>query len=241
MKPQAAVGMLLVAGFATDAYASDQEGLQLELTPYIWGAGIDGKVTADGQTVHFDVGISDLISKVDAGFMGLAVGSYDRFVVYVDYDYIGLSDNANTATGAKVDATIDTTIGTYTAGYRFDTFGENTIDVMIGARTIGLDETIELPNVKVNNDGSLTDTIVMLRPSFRFAENWRFNPTLSYAVSGDSDTSYELSPQIQWDFAKSFAMRFGYKKLFYEVGGNDKLDISLQGLYLGAGWIFPAR
>jgi hypothetical protein len=239
--------MAMAMSLSAVSHASDQEGLQLELTPYVWGAGIDGKVTAKGQTVHFDVSVSDLLSKVDAGFMGLAVGSYHRFVLYTDYVYVGLSNSANTDNGVlvpvntKVDADLDTTIATYAAGYRFDTFRDNTIDVLVGQRTLGVNESLEFPNVKLNNDASLTDTILMLRPSFRFAEKWRFNPTLSYGVSGDSDTTYEMSPQIQWDFSKSLAARFGYRKLFYKEGGRDKLDISLQGLFLGVGWIFQSR
>jgi hypothetical protein len=241
------MGVVVAMSLSAVAYASDQEGLQLELTPYVWGAGIDGKVSAKGQTAHFDYSVSDLLSKVDAGFMGLAVGSYNRFVVYVDYDYIGLSDDAKTGNGAivpagtKIEVDIDTTIATYAVGYRFDTFGENTIDVMVGQRTLGLNETLKFPNVKFDNDASLSDTIVMVRPSFRFAEKWRLNPTLSYGISGDSDTTYELSPQIQWDFSKALAVRFGYRTLFYEEGGRDKLDISLEGLFVGVGWIFQSR
>jgi hypothetical protein len=235
------IGFFFLAQASADVYGSDREGLQLELTPYVWGAGIDGKVSAKGQTAHFDYSVSDLLSKVDAGFMGLAVASYDRIVVYVDYDYIGLSNDAETNAGAKIKVDIDTTIATYSAGYRFDTFGENTLDVMLGQRTLGLDETLKVPAQKIENDASLSDTIVMLRPSFRFAEHWRFNPTLSYGISGDSDTTYEMSPQIQWDSSKSLAVRFGYRTLFYELGGRDRLDISLQGLFLGVGWVFQTR
>jgi len=215
-----AIGLLAIAGMSAGAYASDQEGLQLELTPYVWAAGIDGKVEGKNQTVNFNMSFSDLLNKVDAGFMGLAVGSYKRFVLYLDYDYIGLSDDARTKdgtivpVGTKVTGNVDATITTYTGGYRFDTFGDNTIDVMIGQRTLGLQESIKLPNVKVKNNSSLTDTIVMLRPSFRFAEKWRFNPTLSYGISGDSDTTYEMAPQIQWDVSDSLGVRFGYRKLY---------------------------
>lgn len=243
----AAIGVVVTMALPALAHASDQEGLQLELTPYVWGAGIDGKVTAKGQTVNFNVSVSDLLSKVDAGFMGMAVGSYNRFVLYTDYVYVGLSNHAKTQNGlvvpvgTKVDVNVDTTVTTYSAGYRFDTFGDNTIDVMLGQRTLGLDESLKIPNAKLSNNGSLTDTILMLRPSFRFADKWRFNPTLSYGISGDSDTTYEMSPQIQWDFSDSFAVRFGYRKLFYKEGGRDKLDVSLQGLFLGVGWLIQSR
>lgn len=246
--PLAAIGGLMIVALSTGAYASDQEGLQLELTPYVWATGIDGKASAAGQTVHFNVSFSDLLQDVDAAFMGLAMGSYNRFLVYVDYfdAQLGVESTTKNGTvvpvGTKVKLDADNKIITYAAGYRFDTFGENTIDVMIGSRKFSLDSTIKLPNVKFNSDGSLTDTIVMLRPSFRFAEKWRFNPTLSYGISGDSDTTYEMAPQIQWDFSNAFAARFGYRKMFYEEGnGDEKLDIAFQGLFVGMGWIFPAR
>ena len=39
---------------------------------------------------------SDLIDNVDTAFMGLAVLSYNRFVLYADYDYLNLTDDAKT-------------------------------------------------------------------------------------------------------------------------------------------------
>ena len=64
----------------------------------------------------------------------------------------------------------------------------------------------------LDNKNNLTDTVVMLRPSFQISERWRFNPTLAYGVSGDSDTTYSMMPQLQYQFSDSFAARFGYKK-----------------------------
>jgi hypothetical protein len=50
-----------------------------------------------------------------------------------------------------------------------------------------------------------------------------------------------MSPQIQWDVSKSLGVRFGYQKLYYKLGGKDKLDISIQGIFLGIGWMFQSR
>ena len=60
----------------------------------------------------------------------------------------------------------------------------------------------------------------MLRPSFQISERWRFNPTFAYGVSGDSDTTYTMMPQVQYQFSDSFAARFGYKKVHYEFDGD---------------------
>ena len=230
------------------------EGLNLELTPYFWAAGIDGKAQVGLSRVHFNQSFSDLIQHVDAGFMGLGIVSYDRFVLYGDYDYISLSSDGKVArdlvipSGTKADVDGDLKLRTVAGGYRFDMFGANTLDVMIGARRLSLDNSFKAFGTTVSSDSRLTDTIVMLRPSLQITDHWRFNPTLSYGVSGDSDTTYELMPQVQYQFADTFAARFGYKRLYYKENAGPKntarfelIDGSLAGLFIGVGWTFPSH
>jgi hypothetical protein len=239
---------------ADERYNERTEGLNLELTPYFWAAGIDGKAQVGLSRVHFNQNFSDVIQHVDAGFMGLGIVSYDRFVLYGDYDYIGLSSDGKIArdlvvpsgTKADVDGTLE--LWTVAGGYRFATFGTNTIDAMIGTRTFHLDNLLTAIGTRAPNDSNLTDTIAMLRPSIRISERWRFNPTLSYGISGDSDTTYELMPQLQYRFADSFAARFGYKRLYYKENAGPKntprfelIDGSLAGLFIGVGWTFPSH
>src|SRR4029453_17591039 len=100
--------------------------------------------------------------------------------------------------GTKAEADGDLELRTVAGGYRFDMFGANALDVMIGTRSLGLDNSFKALGTTVSRDSSLTDTIVMLRPSLQVTDHWRFNPTLSYGVSGDSDTTYEMMPQVQY-------------------------------------------
>jgi outer membrane protein OmpA-like peptidoglycan-associated protein len=254
------LSMLVLVGLSTNVYAEDgerTEGLNMELTPYFWAAGVDGDITVERATnvadnqISFDRSFSDVIENVDAGFMGLGVLSYNRFILYADYDYISMSDDVtarNNITipgaptipaGTQLKGELDLAIGTYAAGYRFDTFGRNTVDVLIGAQLTDLDPGLKVAGQHFNNKNNLRDTVVMLRPSFQLSEKWRFNPTLTFGVSGDTDTTYALSPQFQYQFAKSFAARFGYKTVHYESDNDDEIDIS--GLFVGVGWTFPVR
>jgi outer membrane protein OmpA-like peptidoglycan-associated protein len=245
-----AASLLAIVGASANVYADETrtEGLNLELTPYFWAAGIDGQVSARGQEVNFDRDFSDLIENVDTAFMMLGVLSYNRFVLYADYDYLNLTDDAKTRRGivfplgTKVNGEVDLTVGTYGAGYRFDTFGKNTIDVLVGAQLTDVETKLRVAGVHLDEKNNLTDTVIMLRPSFQISERWRFNPTLAYGVSGDSDTTYSMMPQFQYQFSDSFAARFGYKKLHYEFDeGGPNSEIDLSGLFVGIGWTFPAR
>jgi len=250
---------LLVAlslGISGGVYADEQrtEGLNFELTPYVWFVGLDGEVNVRNASVNFNRSFSDIIKNTDAGFLGLGVISYNRFVLYADYDYLSLSDNAKTKSGflvppgTKAQADISLDVGTYAGGYRFNTFGKNTIDVLFGAQLTNIDEKLKVLGLKAQNKESLTDYVVMLRPSFQISEHWRFNPAFDYGVSGDSDTTYMMMPQVQYQFSDSFALRVGYKKLHYTLkNGNSgdadyrKLDTDISGPFLGVGWTFPAR
>jgi outer membrane protein OmpA-like peptidoglycan-associated protein len=240
----------LTLGISAGAYADETrtEGLNLELTPYVWAAGIDGRLSVRNEEVNFNRSFSDIIQNTDAAFMGLAIVSYNRFVLYADYDYLALSDDARTKRGVlfpigtKVTGDLNMDVGTYGIGYRFNTFGKNTIDVLIGEQLTNTDVKLKALGEKAQNKDSLTDTLVMLRPSFQISERWRFNPTLAYGVSGDSDTTYTMMPQVQYQFSDSFALRVGYKKLYYKFkSNNNELEPAIEGAFLGVGWTFPAR
>ena len=244
-----AASLMVAACLSANVHADETrtEGLNLELTPYFWAAGVDGKVSARGQEVNFDRDFSDLIENVDTAFMMLGVLSYNRFVLYADYDYMNLTDDAKTRrgilfpVGTKVNGEVDLDVGTYGGGYRFDTFRKNTIDVLVGAQLTDIETKFKVAGLHFDEKNNLTDTVIMLRPSFQLSERWRFNPTFAYGVSGDSDTTYSMMPQLQYQFSDSFAARFGYKKLHYEFDEDGDNEIDLSGLFLGVGWTFPPR
>jgi hypothetical protein len=237
-----------VSSVAVQADETRTEGLNFELTPYFWAAGQDAELDLGGESVHFNRDFSDLLEVTDVAFMALAVLSYDRLVLFADYDYMSLASDDHSRSGilvpvgTRVDGETDTGILTYGGGYRIDTFNENTIDVLIGAQTTNIETKVEIGGLRFDSNDELTDTVVMLRPSLQLSDRWRLNPTMAYGVSGDSDTTFSLMPQLQWQFSNSMAMRFGYKRLYYEFkDAGNKLDTTFSGLFVGVGWTFPER
>jgi uncharacterized protein (DUF736 family) len=239
---------------AANGYARENVGLQIELTPYVWATGIDGSVAAGTRQESFEKSFGDVATDNDLGFMMLGVVSYNRWVLFGDYGYIALDTGGKVERdvvlppGTKVSGNIGATITTATGGYRFNTLGKNTTDVMFGVRTLRLNASLNALGNRVSDHDNITDEIVMLRPSFRLGKRWRYSPTLTYGIRGDSDRTYEIGPEIQYEFSRSFAARFGYRKLYYKESSGNKnapgyrqFDGDMNGLILGVGWTFPRR
>ncbi len=193
----AALSLLAGVGLSANSYASDQEGLQLELTPYLWAAGFDGKVTRGLESAKFDASFSDISDNIDSGGSLLFVTSINRFVLFLNYDSVGLKSDAQAgALSADGQRTRRSRHGycTAAAGYRFDTFGRTAGSTCWSASACCRStQKFAGPGsftANIQDSDDVTDTVIMLRPSIRFAEKWRFNPTFDYGVSGDSETTY---------------------------------------------------
>ncbi len=230
--------------------------MQVELAPYVWLAGIDGDVTVSGRSAGFDQSFSDLISDVDAGFMSMGVVRYKRLVIFGQFDYIELSSDADLKvdigpdplpTGTELDGQVDTTIATGGIGWHFDLFDNHELDLLLGARRLSLDMKLEGPDDTVSESEDITDTIVVLSPTIHLSEKWLFKPILSYGIEGDSDTTYELQPQLHYRLSPDLTLGIAYRRLHYDVSSGQKntvtyreFDGDISGMLIGIAWRFSA-
>jgi hypothetical protein len=213
------------------------------LTPYIWTAGIDGDIEVKGRKVDVDVGFDDLIDKVDIGGSFLAVVQKGMWVNWLQVDYFSLSEDgtASALGGAEVDVESDTLILTAATGIQIGLWREGqTLDIMGGIRYLRMDNELSISGVGTfKNTNDIYDGVLVLRPSIPLSERWRFNPTLSIGA-GDSDLTYELQPQFQYNFTDTWALRLGYRRLYYDTKGNrgNSFDGSFHGFFVGFGGTF---
>ena len=233
---------------------AESVSVEVELSPYVWLAGIDGDVSAGGRSASFDRSFSDLISEVDAGFMSMGVIRYGRLVVFGQYDYIELSSDADLKadvgpnplpTGVELDGQVDTTIATGGVGWHFDLFGKHELDLLLGARRLSLDMKLDGEDDSVSESEDITDTIVILSPTIHLSERWLFKPILSYGIDGDSDTTYELQPQLHYRLSPDLTLGVGYRRLHYDVSSGQKntatyreFDGDFSGMLIGIAWRF---
>ncbi len=238
----AIMAFLVYALLAGSAWAADG-GWKFELTPYIWGVGIDGDITVRGTKVEVDAGFDDLIDKVDFGGSFLAVAQKGQWVNWLQVDYFEISDDKNVDRigGAKVEVESDTLFLTVATGIQVDGWKKGqTFDILGGLRYARMDNELTISGVgSADRTSNIYDAVLVLRPSFPLSQRWRFNPTLSIGA-GDSDLTYELQPQFQFNFTDTWAGRIGYRRLYYDTEGSsgNKFKGSFHGFILGLGATF---
>jgi len=227
---------------AAQARATD-DGWKFEVTPYIWAAGIDGDIEVNGREVDVDVGFEDLADKVDLGGSFLAVVQKGMWVNWLQVDYVELSEDGTVSAlgGVEADIESDTLFLTAATGIQIGLWREGqTLDILGGIRYLRMDNELTISGVgSFDKTTDIYDGVLVLRPSLPLGERWRFNPTLSIGA-GDSDLTYELQPQFQYDFTDTWAMRIGYRRLYYDTEGSrgNSFDGAFHGFFIGFGGTF---
>jgi hypothetical protein len=234
------IGLIFTFGFLFAAgSAHAQDGLKIELTPYLWMAGVEGDVTVGNREVEVDVGFEDLVDAVDVAGAFMTVVQYNRWVLWGQFDYLALDSNGLDNSAGRVRLESDSIFATAAFGYQFQTFGESTLDVLAGARYTRMENKLTIGGIgSGESTNDLLDGLFVLRPSFQLSRSWRFNPTLSIGT-GDSDLTYELQPQFQYQVNELLAVRFGYRRLYYDVSNDRKgFDGAFHGFIAGLGFTF---
>ncbi|APG26822.1 hypothetical protein A7E78_02530 [Syntrophotalea acetylenivorans] len=236
---------ILVLGLLTTPVWAAAGGWKCEIAPYMWGVGIDGDITVKGTKVEVDVGVEDLIDKVDFAGGLLAVVQKGRWVNWLQVDYFEISDDENVGKieGSKVEVESDTLLLTVATGIQVDGWKKGmTFDILGGLRYTRMDNELTISG-NASASGSrktdIYDGVLVVRPSFQLSKRWRFNPTLSVGA-GDSDLTYELQPQFQFHFNDTWIARLGYRRLYYDTEGSsgNKFDAAFHGFILGLGGTF---
>jgi hypothetical protein len=244
-----AVGMAAAVVLAvTGAFAEEPRGWKVEVTPYAWLAGLEGDVTVRGHKADFDKSFSDMLDYVEMAGSLLTVVQYDRYLVWGQLDYFDLSTDALDVDDRPDHGKLDTTmvLAELALGYQVDGWMEDqTFDFLVGVRQLHIENDLEIYGVRsVSKERDIVDPILVMRPSMPVLpskiDGLRFNPTLAIGAGGDSDLTYELFPQFQYQITDLVAARLGYRRVGYRFeGSNDsELNFDLAGLIVGLGVMF---
>ena len=211
------------------------------ITPYLWAVGIDGDIQAHGEDTNVSMDFQDVVDNLDMAGSVLLEGNVGNWVSYAMVDYLGLDtgDVETRVPGRDADLELDSTLATVATGYRVHMSERSTIDVQLGIRYARMDTRVSIEGVGQRNaDNTIYDGILALRPRLALSKYWSFSPTLSVGA-GDSDLTWELSPQFVYDCFCGFEVRAGYRNLNYDFEkGSDSVDLTIKGPVIGFGFSF---
>jgi hypothetical protein len=235
-----AVGLILGASAGG---AGAAEGWRWSLTPYMWATDISETLLLDGDEVGGDdTEFADLVDVLDTSLQLRFEGAGERWGVFGDVTYIELTDSAEGELGlTRFDVEIEELLLEGGLIWR-PGGGADGLDVLIGARYLGVDEFYRLEigavpePVQRRLDEGYLDALVGLRYQVPLSPRWVLS--LKGDVSaGGTDLTWTAQGLVGWRFGahRNSAVLAGYRYRELEYGKANTLDVekALSGFIFG--------
>ncbi len=239
----------------TPAPAPAPEKWQFEVTPYFVAAGLDGTAGVAGVTADVDMGVGDILDRLDSAFMGAVEARKGSWGLLFDGVYFHLKGEGTrawqgpggigTATG---DLAADVTDEIFQLSLAKRVVDDGSmVDLIFGTRYTSLDSHLTLTTTtggtlpggsrSVSDQQSWWDPIFGFRLLFPFAERWT---AVGYADLGGfgvgSDVTGQALAGINWEITKRFVAKGGYRALFQDYSDDGFVwEMAMHGFYAGVG------
>lgn len=227
--------------------AAPASGWHVALSPYLWLAGIGGKVTTEGgRSASFNQSFGDVLSHLDAGLMLLGDVGYDRFVLIADFEYASLSAKSKRTDPVVGEAKLRATsaIGTAAGGYRVVDDPAGTLDLLAGVRVLSFDNRVSfggglLPGFAVNGGDTWADAVGGLRGIVPLGGGFALHAYGDAGGGQGSDLTWQVYGGLAYAIGQHLVANIGYRYLAirHDKRGLD-LDIHEHGPLLGLTYRF---
>jgi opacity protein-like surface antigen len=239
-------GILLVAG-AAQAQDVTAPTWEFNATPYLWIAGMSGKVTdGQGRAASFNQSFADVLSHLNAAVMVLGNARYERWVGLVDFDYVNLSSKTNALapylgqTGVRA----ATYLGTVAGGYRFINSAAGSFDGLAGVRIVSLDTTANfsgglLPAATLRSSDTWVTPVFALRGKAPLGNGFYVSGYGDAGAGNADDLTWQVYGGVGYNITPQFTGNAGYRYLAIQHRKEGLTqNINEQGPLLGIAYRF---
>ncbi len=222
--------------------ATQEDGWQFEVVPYMWVAAMGGESVTGGD---IDIDFSDIIDNLDFTFMSTFAAKKGKWGFLVDIIYMNLQDDDNVTLGptlTRSNVQMKSWVGTPTVTYRFMQSDRVSLDLLAGARYLYIKAGLEIdPLPKVWSSGAGWDGIVGVKGKVDLKENW-YLPFHFDVGTGDTDVSWAAYGGVGYKFSK-FDLIAVYRHMDWDFdddrkGGKIFNDLNISGPIIGAKFTF---
>lgn len=220
------------------AARADSSGMDWLGVLYVWGADIG----VDYRDRSVDASFSDVVDKLDMGFMGHVEAQGDGFGGFVDVVYMSVSDG-RTVGPLSARGELDMTLMDLAMVWSPSAERYTGLEAFGGIRYLSTDADVRLtppagPPVTAGIDNSYTDFLVGGRYAAPINENWRliFSGDLS---AGDSEGTWSLAGYgVYWNGRHRFYAGYRHLEAEIEARNTERVDMSFSGPVVGYGFAF---
>jgi len=233
--------------------SADEDGWRFALSPYLWFAGLDGKIgTIPGQpAVPVDISASDALDDTEASLMLLLDGMKGRHGFVVDAFYSDVrSDYELLPAPISLELRTITKTTILSGAYQYELFndGQADLDLMAGARYWDIDSTLrfrnglgELGGRTISNTESWVDPWIGFKGGLPIGQS-DFYVRGGAAIGGfdvGSDLFYDLTVTLGYHWNEAIGTAIGYRRfdVDYEDAGY-VYDVTQEGWLLALTWAF---
>ena len=227
-----------------DSPSPSSDGFHMDVTPYLWLAGMHGTTGVAGHDASVHASFGDIANYLNLGFMATAEARYNRVLFPMDFMWVKLTDKKaldfdEGATTAK--AEFKQTVFTPGIGYRLADTEKFKVDGIMAARYWHLNSSLSVQGPEVNNGISgtagWTDAVAGGRITMAFT------PKMSITVGGDAGggsarSDYEAYGVLGMRIAKKWVLKAGYRYMSvnYRPSSTFVYDVTQSGIIVGATW-----
>jgi hypothetical protein len=215
------------------------------VTPYLWGAGLDGDVKLGRlPTGGVEASFSDIASVLHFAAMAAFEGRKGRWGFVVDALYFDLSDSTTVpkGQGGGVDASLTEQIYTGFATCRV-LEGNVAVDVFAGPRYVSMATDLNVTSgvfagAAKSASVSWWDGLGGARVLWRLPKNWWLMGAADVG-GGGSKLTWEALVGAGYEFKKVASIKFGYRYLDIDYESTSLVyDMATAGPYVGVGFRF---
>jgi hypothetical protein len=209
-----------------------------QVTPYLWGAGVDGDIAIGPVAQDVDIEFSDIVDVLAGAALFRVEGGNDENAFLADFVWLRLEPNEEIATvGGVAQAEFDSVILETSYLRKFDR-----IDLELGARYWDMELEIDpalLPEIV--RDDSWTDAYIGFRLVRELSEKWSLQVRVN-AGAGGSDSTLAAESHFGRKFDSGNQLVFGLKTImidYYESSVNG-VPFNVDTMFLGGtiGYLF---
>jgi hypothetical protein len=211
---------------------------RFEITPYLWGATIDGSLATGGGTpiegpANSETSFFALDNLEGAAFLAFEARR-ERWRILLDSLYIDFANDVSDGRFLTISARVDGFMVEGAAAYQ--PAGHPRWEILGGARYFSIRNTLEVQPVgKSAERRDWTDPFVGARYTHEFSDNWRARARADIGGFGiNADLMLNLAVEADYRIGSRTALRFGYRYLSADFEQDRfRFDVSFRGPAIG--------